>query len=164
MRASKRALAVACLSFATASIAHAATMSIPVQGGMISDSVGTNCYMSESGATVGAYTCDVSVPLSLPVGTKIQQISVVYQTNSAYVGSTLGGTLILIDAATGLQTNQFMAHGLPSAPGTFTVAPMMSQFGKTFPDTFSIQGDIFYHVDLHIERGMTLTGLEVTYQ
>jgi hypothetical protein len=157
----KSALAAALFGFAA--VSQAAVITIPVQGGMIEDAFGTGCHMTATGATVGGgQTCNVSIPMSLPAGTRVLQISAQYVANSANNGPFLGGALISVDS-TMSQNVQFGFGAQPQNFGVLLSAPMMSQLGKTYPDAFFVQPDTMYHVDLHAEGDVTVRGLQIIY-
>ena len=164
MRVFQQALALAIVGLTTASMAQAATLTIPVQSGMIVDPQGTSCGIGDIGITSPA-SCEVHIPIALASGSRIQQINVIYGNAGTPVGSFISATLWSVDYTTSAINTPFTwsTSSVPSG-GPLGSAHLMSQIGKAYPDAFDVQPTRLYYVDVYADHGFLVAGLQVTYQ
>jgi hypothetical protein len=146
--------------------AHAEVLNIPGSAAIYSGYPGNDCG-SDPGVGIFSWTiCDFEIPLTIPAGHTIQQISVVHGTANLYPNPEIEAQLLHVDFVPGGYVWQFPWSSVDHVPdGEFQVSRLMAQtkFGG-YPDAFLVQPNTIYKVVLHIESGALATGLQVTYQ
>jgi hypothetical protein len=146
--------------------AHAEVLNIPGSAAIYSGFPGNDCG-SDPGLGIFTYSiCDFDIPLTIPAGHTIQQISVVHATANLDPNPVIGAQLFHVDFVTSSSGYQFAYGSVDHVPdGTFQVSRLMAQtkFGG-YPDAFLVQPNTLYKVVLHLETGALATGLQVTYQ
>jgi hypothetical protein len=165
MGLSKQTAIAAILGLLVLPTSNAATLSIPVQSGMIENQQETGCELIPDGASYGS-ECDVQIPIVLSPGLTVQEISLVYK-GSGVSGYPLNAELWEIDYANSVETTPFSPWTLPaSAPPVtgFKTGPLMGSIGKFHPHPFVVQPDTLYTVHVVAGPGFTVAGLQVIYQ
>src|SRR4051812_6640829 len=101
-----------------ATTAHADIVNYPASAGMVYDSQACT-YSSPTFGVISALPgieCHIKVPISLPVGRTLQQISVIYATNSMYGPSTIMADLASLDFPQSTMDEQFFLNPPPPGP------------------------------------------------
>jgi hypothetical protein len=149
--------------------AYADVLNIPASAAIYSDTAGNACasVIDAGYGVAGIAGCDFEIPLTIPVGRTIQQISVVHHDiigpipNPAYSAS-----LTAIDFSTSVvSSGQFPWSWTGFANTAYQVTRLMAQtkFGA-YPDAFLVQPNTMYEVVLHVQGSAIASGLQVTYQ
>lgn len=173
MKKYQRSLMAATLALSSyaAIPAHAEVLNIPASAAIYIGATGDCEYYSGLGINGAPGFCEFEIPLTVPAGHTIQQISVVHRDivgvpipNPVYLAS-----LSSIDFSTGVfSSGQFLWTSSGNLPNdAFKVTRLMAQpvFPKnTYPDAFLVQPNTMYEVSLYIEGSAIVTGLQVTYQ
>lgn len=145
--------------------AYAEVLNIPASAALMSgDSLGSGCHIGPFiSADVSGGICDFQIPLTVPTGHTIQQISVVYSV--ANNPSFIHASLEVLDFVTPMESTQFEWLSNPGPNGVLQVNRLMAQtkYGA-YPDAFLVQPNTMYQVLLHLEDGAFAAGLQITYQ
>jgi hypothetical protein len=111
-------------------------------------------------------TCIVRFPIVVPVGKKIEQITVLHGTTDYAAASEIDASLTVYPATTPWQQalDEFPFHDA-TVHGAFDVqaTPLMHQTGKIFPDAFAMQGSTVYCVSVRLAYDAFVAGLQLTY-
>jgi hypothetical protein len=172
MKKYQRGLMAATLALSTyaATPAHAEVLNIPASASIYTAAAGDCGYYSGFGVSGIPNSCYFEIPLTIPAGHTIQQISVVHRD---FIGPfplpAYSASLSSIDFSTGVVSNgQFPWDSFGNPPNdALQVKRLMAQpvFPKnTYPDAFLVQPNTLYEVALHVEGSAIVTGLQVTYQ
>jgi hypothetical protein len=148
--------------------AHAEVLNIPASAAIYTGSPGSECGTYVGIGIATSSICDFEIPLTVPVGHTIQQVSVVHGTdNNIFLPPpVISASLSTLDFATPFVGGQFSWSSFDYLPnGVFQVTRLMAQtkFGA-YPNAFLVQPNTMYEVVLHIEGTAFATGLQVTYQ
>jgi hypothetical protein len=166
---------VAAVLFASVSIgaAHTASaeiLNVPVSASLVTgDYANSHCVVVNSiyGITStpwGGGSCELQIPIEIPVGRTIQQIEVTYTSppdaTLPFITAYLG-TLDFTTAAAEVRYS-WSANTMPGGP--FQVRRLMQQTKFGYPDAFVVQASTMYQVYIHLENGESTNGVRVTYQ
>jgi len=163
-----KSLYAAALFFAVASESSFATefMNIPAAAAA-SYGMDDNCERTSLGVAASDLAeCRLEVPLNLPVGKVVKQVSVVYGESDLMGGggTIYGGLYEMTLGSNASSTAKFYLPvvGIPST-GTATTN-LMAQVGTTYPDAFQLQSSRQYSVYVVVSGAAAFTGLRVAYE
>ena len=112
-------------------------------------------------------TCLVRFPIVVPVGRKIEQITVLHGTTDYAAASVFDAALTIYPATTPWQQafDLFAIHDA-TVYGAFDVEAtrLMAQSGKIFPDAFVVGDDVVYDVSITLSDSAFVAGVKVTVQ
>lgn len=112
-------------------------------------------------------TCIVRFPLSVPVGRRIEQITVLHGTTDYAAASVLDAALTIYPATTPWQQafDMFALHDA-TVYDAFDVQAtrLMAQNGKVYPDAFVAIDDVVYDVSVALSSSAFVAGVKLTIQ
>jgi hypothetical protein len=155
---------------------HAAdTMYIPASAAQVhADSATNNCEL-DLGAFFAASTaspdsCDLDFPISLPIGSTIDQIAIAHGVDDAnFAVPSIEAwlqTTEVVSPYTG--STQFEKQAPAVVPkGEVALMRLMRQIplsNHMYPDAFPVVEGTMYHVIVRLHDGATTQGLQISYQ
>lgn len=163
------AATLALCSYVAIPAAYADVLNIPVSAALMNgDPLASGCQVGNgpyiSSVVLGGI-CDFQIPLTVPTGHTIQQISVIYGDKNIGPALIYAG-LSALNFVTPPDSMQFESMwGGPVPAGALQVKRLMAQtkYGA-YPDAFVVQPNTMYQVVLHLDSGAIAAGLQVTYQ
>jgi hypothetical protein len=150
-----------------AACASAETVTVPYQAALAMDDA---CVATDAlgwRTDDDDATCVVQFPLVVPVGRKLEQITVLHGTTDYAVASNFRAALDVYHATTPWQQafDEFVYED-PIVHNAFDVQAtrLMQQSGKVFPDAFTVQAATVYSVDVTASYDAFVVGIEVQYE
>jgi hypothetical protein len=110
------------------------------------------------------FDCRLDFPLTVPVGHTIQQISVIYGTNTFwYASGAIAAKLVVTSLQPPAQstTTKFDWNYVSTLP--LEVHPLMATFGKVYIDQFPVAANTSYQVEVTLSSGAQVSAIAVTY-
>jgi hypothetical protein len=152
--------------------AHADMLNVPASAALINGAYGSpNCsvilepnYFYGIKAFESQGTCDVQIPVQVPVGHSLQQIEIIYGATDSATLPLLSTNLGTLDYSAFTMGTQFTWTSNLMPGGALHTTRLMQQTKFGYPDAFVVQGNLMYQVFVHLEDGAYLTGLRITYQ
>ena len=163
-------LLVALLTVASASAFATDTLYLPAS--TANPAVGdawSDCY-SDFGelftAPTAGISCDITFPITLPVGHTIKQIAVIHHDNLVFPNASISAYLQGRQLAPPYQDYDafFWDQVSPVPSGTRATDRMMAQSGKLYPDAFVVQMGFTYTIHMTVRNGAVIDGLQITYE
>jgi hypothetical protein len=102
--------------------------------------------------------------LNVPVAHSVQQIAVLYETNTLYPGApSIQAWLEKVNISPAYETSAFLWSSSDYLPdGTIDSHRLMSTL-KGFPDQFVVSPNVIYQVVVKMLDGVGVYGIQVTY-
>jgi hypothetical protein len=156
-------LALAATSLASLS-AHAEVITIPFSASLPRYVDGETCIDETLSFASGGEPCLLRFPLTVPVGKSVQQIAVMYSTNSLFPGTpSIEAWLEIVNIDPAFETQAFLWSSDATVPdGTIATHRLMSTL-KGYPDQFAVPSNRTYQVVVHMWNGVSVQAVQVTY-
>lgn len=167
MRFVSVALAGLCtLSFSISALAGA-VLNVPASEAKVVDAGSSNCAFDRGffSPTPQPEYCVLDFPITVPAGTTIKQATVIYGMGNG--NPAISADLISMgNTSWGDQAYLFNWFSYAPLQNTNELARgnLMAQFGKNYPDAFSVATDKMYILEVHLVDGAYVTGVQVTYE
>jgi hypothetical protein len=152
---------------------HADVLSIPAAGGMIGGGPGQSCVATDAtnydwsiyADPNQAGNCDFEIPIMIPIGHTINQVTILYGTDNQVADPAISASLATKSTVAPFPANsEFEFASLAYVPeGTIASHNLMAQAGKNFPDAFVVQSSTQYRVKFITRNGVAIWGLSVNY-
>jgi hypothetical protein len=148
--------------------AHAEVVNIPWTAAMQTSASPSDCFPQfPTGYGSWANECYLAIPISVPVGHTIQQITVYHGTeNTMPPGQPFFEAYLNVDTLTPSwnEVTKFQWNSSSAVPdGTIEKHSLMTQFGKVYVDQFPVAPSTTYNLSIALHNGAYISAVEITY-